>query len=182
EFPVCARVHQPRRRHRRTDVDLRLRLRRSDGCSARRAHRPLSRHPARAHHLRDVRAGVVDADRAGRPRRAVLQRHHQVRRERDAHRSDLAELSGDRLLRRRQDPNPEGGGRRRHLCQRQRHVGARVAGRRAGRRVAPVRLPTDPRVWSATVRGGRCGQADVVVGRRVLRQRCAVPVLPTSGV
>ena len=44
-------------------------------------------HPARPQHLRDVRAGVVDADRRGRPGRAVLQRHDEVRRVRHAHRA-----------------------------------------------------------------------------------------------
>ena len=40
----------------------------------------VARHPARAQHVRDVRAGVVDPDRRGRSGRAVLQRHHEVRR------------------------------------------------------------------------------------------------------
>jgi riboflavin biosynthesis pyrimidine reductase len=43
-------------------------------------HRTVPSHPARAHDLRDVRAGVVDADGGRRSRGAVLQRHHQVRR------------------------------------------------------------------------------------------------------
>ena len=50
------------------------------GEAHRRPHGAQHRHPARPHDLRDVRAGLVDADRRGRPRRAVLQRHHQVRR------------------------------------------------------------------------------------------------------
>ena len=39
---------------------------------------------------------MVDADRGGRSRRAVLQRHHQVRRLRNAHDCDLAELEDRR--------------------------------------------------------------------------------------
>ena len=42
--------------------------------------------PARPHDVRDVRAGVVDPDGRGRPRRAVLQRHDEVRRLGHAHR------------------------------------------------------------------------------------------------
>ena len=61
-------------------------------------------HPARAHDVRDVRAGVVDADRRGRSRGAVLQRHDEVRRLRDADRRDVAELEDRRAVRPRRDP------------------------------------------------------------------------------
>ena len=61
------RVHEPRRRHRRADVDVRLRLRPEDGRGHRRASRAAPGHPARTQDVRDVRAGVVDADRRGRP-------------------------------------------------------------------------------------------------------------------
>ena len=48
--------------------------------------------------VRDVRAGVVDPDRRGRPGRAVLQRDEEVRRLRHAHRPDLEQLRGHRRL------------------------------------------------------------------------------------
>ena len=82
-------------------------------------HGTFPRHPAQAHDLRDVRAVVVDADRGGRSRGAVLQRHHhQVRRLCDAHDCDVEELEDHRAVRPRRDPPPEGRGRRRSLCQR----------------------------------------------------------------
>ena len=111
-------------------------------------------HPARAHDLRDVRAGVVDADRRGRSRGAVLQRHDQVRRLRDAHHCDVEELEDRRPVRRRRHPQPEGRGRRRPLRQRQRHAGAGDARRRPGGRAASVRLSAHPRVRSAALPRG----------------------------
>ena len=51
----------------------------------------------------DVRAGLVVAHGRGRSRRAVLQRHHQVRRVGHAERGDVAQLGDPRRLRRRPD-------------------------------------------------------------------------------
>src|SRR3989337_2273495 len=59
----------------------------------------------------------------GRFRGAVLPRHRQARRLRDAHGCDVVELEGHRAVRPRHDPQPEGRGRRRPLRQRQRHAG-----------------------------------------------------------
>src|SRR3954453_8619158 len=70
-------------------MDVRVRLRPQDGAPARRDHGALRGHPARARDVRDVRAGVVDADGRGRSGRAVLQRHHEVRRLRHADRADV---------------------------------------------------------------------------------------------
>ena len=82
-----------------------------DGRGDRRGHRALPGDPAGTDDLRDVRAGLVDTDRGGRSRGSVLQRHHQVRRLRDADRDDVAELRGGRAVRPRRDPRLEGRGR-----------------------------------------------------------------------
>ena len=126
-------------------------------------------HPARAQDLRDVRAGVVDADRRGRPRRAVLQRDHQVRRLLDAHGGDVEELGDPRAVRPGRDPPPEGRGRRRHLRQRQHHAGPGDARRRPGRRAAPARLS---RSRAGPVRG--CSQ-DGAPPRKLSLARPASP-------
>ena len=90
-----------------------------------------------------------NADRRARPRRAVLQRHHEVRRVRDADRDDVAQLGDRRALRPRDDPPAQGRGRGRPLRQRQRQARPGDARRRPDRRAASVRLPAHPRASGA---------------------------------
>ena len=51
--------------------------------------------PAGPHDVRDVRAGLVDPHGRGRPGRAVLQRHPQVRRRRDRAERGLGAVHAD---------------------------------------------------------------------------------------
>jgi len=102
------RVHEPRWRHRHADLDVRVWLRSQAGRGDRRVYSAVPRHPARARDLRDVRAGLVDAHSRRRSRRAVLQRHREVRRLLDAHEHDVAELDDRRALRPGCDPQAEG--------------------------------------------------------------------------
>ena len=103
-------------------------------------------HPARPQDVRDVRAGLVDADGRGRPR---ARRSSTTRPSTSSPGTldgrDLAELGGHRRVRPRRDPQASRTRSRRPLRQRQHHARARDARRRPRRRPAPVRLSAHPR-------------------------------------
>ena len=92
---------------------------------------------------------------------------------------DVAQLGDHRRLRRRPHPAAQGGGRRRHLHQRQRPARARAARRRPDRRPASVRLSAHARPGPARVRRGRAGQA-LARGEPDLRQRRRLPALSSA--